>query len=451
MIRKNSLKLIFFCTVSFIFLLSLYTYIRLNTPIRPGIWINQLIFGLSLGFILLLFAMYYQLNNNLSNARKLETQLVGQKNDLEKSEYKFNRMFNLCPVSLSLAESPSGKIIMVNDQFLKTFKFSKDEVIGYTAEELGIITDPERERILEEVSRNDLSKNREIEMSDKSGAPVPVIVSAEKIEIGSQRYILGSYIEIHERKIAELSITRANEELKKMNEELSSFTYICSHDLQEPLRKIQTFISLFKDRDYNSVSEEGKHCIDRIHNSANRMQLLINDLLAYTRTETTDRNFEMVEFRDLLEEVQNDLKEEIHNKHATIRLEGQGQMRIMPFQFRQLMINILGNSLKFSADERALYIEIRYELAEHPDPDLEEMIPDARYHRITIADNGIGFQQSYSKKIFAIFQRLHSRLEYEGTGIGLAIVKKIIQNHRGYIFAYGQLGKGSVFEIYLPA
>jgi len=288
-------------------------------------------------------------------------------------------------------------------------------------------------------------------MFDSSGENVPVIVSAEKLELGGQLFLLGSYIEIHERKKAELSIARSNEELKKMNEELYSFTYICSHDLQEPLRKIQTFISLLKDRDYQQLSAEGKHHIDRIQNSANRMQLLINDLLTYSRTETIEKNFELVDLQDLLEEVLYNLKEEILAKKASIEIVGSGLVKVIPFQFRQLMINIISNSLKFSAEGRPLHIEIKHELVENPEFEGLEKTEEAKFHRVTISDNGIGFEQSYSQKIFTIFQRLHSRSEYEGTGIGLAIVKKIINNHQGHIYAYGQLGNGSAFDIFLPA
>ncbi len=246
-----------------------------------------------------------------------------------------------------------------------------------------------------------------------------------------------------------LELARNNEELEKMNRELKSFTYISSHDLQEPLRKIQTFSSILLDKEFNNLSENGKSQFKRMQSSAERMQTLIADLLAYSRTNTTDRVFENIELSKIVEEVEEDLQEELQQKHARIEMEHSVQIRIIQFQFRQLLHNLITNSLKFSTQEKSPVIKISCDIQKGNQQN-NALDPKRDYYHITISDNGIGFEQEYSEKIFELFQRLHSKADYVGTGIGLAIVKKIVENHSGFIRATSALGEGTKFDIYIP-
>jgi signal transduction histidine kinase len=245
-------------------------------------------------------------------------------------------------------------------------------------------------------------------------------------------------------------LEETNNELEKMNKELQAFAYISSHDLQEPLRKIQTFAAVISERESKNLSETGKDYFKRMQNAAARMQTLINDLLAYSRTNTTDLNFEDTHLNDILNEVKIDLKEELQEKNAVIEATHLCRANIIPFQFRQLLYNLLGNSIKFSDPERPLVIKIHSLIDFGQNLDNPKLIPDKQYCHIRVEDNGIGFDQKYSTRIFELFQRLQDRQQFKGTGIGLSIVKKIVENHNGIITANGEIDKGARFDIYLP-
>ncbi|MEO8086809.1 MAG: PAS domain S-box protein [Bacteroidota bacterium] len=248
-----------------------------------------------------------------------------------------------------------------------------------------------------------------------------------------------------------LELEQKNRDLEKMNKELQSFAYISSHDLQEPLRKIQTFASRITEKEKDNLSENGKDLFNRMQASAERMQSLIDDLLAYSRTHTLERDFQIINLGIVLEKVIQDLNEEIQQKNATIDNLGLCEVNIIPFQFRQLFYNLISNSLKFSSPERSLHILIKSEIGKGSKFDNRNLQSDLNYCHISVADNGIGYESQYNEKIFELFQRLHGRNEYRGTGIGLAIVKRIVENHNGIITANGNPGKGAAFHIYLPA
>ena len=246
-------------------------------------------------------------------------------------------------------------------------------------------------------------------------------------------------------------LEQKNADLEKMNKELQSFAYISSHDLQEPLRKIQTFSSIIMDREHASLTDNGKDMFRRMQNAALRMQTLIDDLLAYSRTNTSERKFEIADLNDIVAEVKADQREELQQKQAVIEAEELGTARIIPFQFRQLLHNLVSNSLKFSDPARPPRIAIKNEVGKGKDFDNDRLTEEKEYYHINVSDNGIGFEPEYSERIFELFQRLHGKQEYSGTGIGLSIVKKIVENHGGVITAKGALGKGAIFDIFIPA
>ncbi|KUJ61397.1 hypothetical protein AR687_13245 [Flavobacteriaceae bacterium CRH] len=241
-----------------------------------------------------------------------------------------------------------------------------------------------------------------------------------------------------------------NIDLEKMNKELQSFAYISSHDLQEPLRKIQTFATQIIEREAQNLSEIGKDKFQRMQNAAQRMQTLINDLLSYSRTSTAERVFERINLSEIIDDVKEDLKEEIEQKHAAVVSDQTCEVNIIPFQFRQLIYNLVSNSLKFTKPDILPVIKIKSIIVKGEDIDNKIVSPEKNYCHISISDNGIGFDQQYSAKIFEVFQRLHGREQYNGTGIGLAIVKKIVENHNGIITATGEKDQGATFDIYLP-
>ena len=255
-----------------------------------------------------------------------------------------------------------------------------------------------------------------------------------------------------ERQVTERTkqIAQNNIELENMNKELRSFAYISSHDMQEPLRKIQIFSSQILEEELNNLSEKGKDKFVRMKNSANRMQTLIEDLLTYSRTATAERVFEMGNLKEIVEEVKKELQDELEEKNAIIDIDADCDFMVIPFQFRQLINNLVSNSLKFVRLNQDPHISITCTKAIGATLNNEKLMPNEYYWHIIFEDNGIGFEEQYSQRIFEVFQRLHGKKEYIGTGIGLAIVKKIVENHSGIIEARGEINKGATFNIYIP-
>jgi signal transduction histidine kinase len=205
------------------------------------------------------------------------------------------------------------------------------------------------------------------------------------------------------------------------------------------------------------MSANGKDYLNRMNNAAKRMRALINDVLAYSRTKSVGTKSEKVNLAVVITEVKNEFAEIILEKNAVIEVGELGDVWINISQFKQLLINLLANALKFCKPGVVPRIKISGKIAkaiqfQSDNPGLPDgrLSPQQIYYQLTISDNGIGFDPQYKDKIFEVFQRLHSKEEYEGTGIGLAIVKKIAENHNGTITARSETGKGATFDIYLP-
>ena len=262
--------------------------------------------------------------------------------------------------------------------------------------------------------------------------------------------LLGTTADITDEIMSFRALEQRNMELERNNKELSSFNYVASHDLQEPLRKIQTFLSRLEDEEAENLSSKGTKYIDRIQNAATRMRLLIDDLLQFSRSNKADKVIEESNINLLLEAAKQDLAEVISAENAEITSDTFPTIKVIPFQIQQLFVNLLGNAIKYKAEGRTPKIVITHKVVDAED---EENIVKPKkpfYHKITFTDNGIGFEEQYAEQIFILFSRLHNKDEYSGTGIGLSICKKIVENHSGYITASGQPGKGAVFTVYLP-
>lgn len=296
--------------------------------------------------------------------------------------------------------------------------------------------------------------------------PLSAEILQAKVMVFSELYKKNRELQIREKEANTLNarITKANKELarqylaiekhaielKKKNSELDAFTYIASHDLQEPLRKIQTFTNIILDNEYPNLTPDGKAKFERILYSTNRMRELINDLLVFSRANIVDRKYENTDLNKIIESVKDALQENIKEKNAVIATDLHGDVKIIPFLFVQLMENLINNALKFCRTEVPLYIEIKSRIVSGSELQNEKLLPTENYCHISFQDNGIGFEPEHSEKIFGVFQRLHGKEIYDGTGIGLAIVKKIVENHNGIISATGKPMEGATFDIYLP-
>lgn len=392
------------------------------------------------------------------------TEQVIAKRKIEESEERFRSLADLMPAKISIADA-AGNATYFSKHWL-TFS-------GYTFEELRDfgyqkIMHPDE---LEEFQKRfehaaitgiDLAMEMWFKNSDGDYIWHLNIVSPIKDKNGEFVMWVGVTTEMQHQKeqredleqaVAERTeeLSAANEELIKMNTELEAFTYVSSHDLQEPLRKIRTIAGRMLEKENQNLSDSGKNYLHLMQNAAERMQTLILDLLAFSRLSMADRNFETTDLNIIIEEVRNEFKDTIAEKNAVIEVKEICEVKIIPFQFRQLMHNLISNALKFSNPKIPPHIKISSLNITYSQKNEANLPLHKEYCHISISDNGIGFEKEFAEKIFDVFQKLHAKDEYAGTGIGLAIVKKIIENHNGIITATSELMKGTTFNIYIPA
>ncbi len=398
--------------------------------------------------------------------------------ELKESQERFFNIFDNNPVPLSLAEIKTNKITYVNNMFCTTFGYDKEEVIGRSAQELQLIgaeeyqrvvayifghlqeersleelqsvSPAESEALLQRLRESEATKHFEVKYKRKNGELFPAVVSFEILKLNSENYAVTSYMDITERKKNEIQLKMQNEELEKINKELESFSYISSHDLQEPLRKIQLFAGHILEREYAHLSDKGKDQFKRMQLAAEKMQTLIQDLLTYSRTSNVPGEQEYGNLIEIVEELKYEYSESIHEKQATFEVSEEADLKFFNFQIRQILHNLIGNSLKFARPDHPPHILITSKIIAGRELPNENLDIEKQYYHLNFKDNGIGFKKEYRHKIFEVFQRLNGKEEYPGSGIGLAIVKKIVVNHEGVISASGEIDKGATFDIFIP-
>jgi light-regulated signal transduction histidine kinase (bacteriophytochrome) len=248
-----------------------------------------------------------------------------------------------------------------------------------------------------------------------------------------------------------MQLEETNKHLQLVNENLNQFAYIASHDLQEPLRKINIFSDMLMRKSHASLDHSGRLYLEKISGSAKRMSSLIRDLLEFSKLESKEKQFVSVDLNKVINRIKSDYELLINEKRATLHISDLCTIEAIPLQMNQLFYNLIGNAMKFSRKNTSPIIEISSRMVPREKIDVYPGLErNWDYAEIIVQDNGIGFHQNFADQIFIIFQRLHVKEQYEGTGIGLALCKKIIDNHQGKIFAKSEEDSGSSFHVILP-
>ncbi len=393
------------------------------------------------------------IRSDISELKRRESQLTRLSDALKMQNQHFDTALNNMVQGLCLFDDEQ-RLIVCNHRYLEMYGFSPEivkpgiqlrEIMEYSIS-LGNYRSEEAGRALaDRPVQAAMHEQSVLEQRLKDGRIIEVLHQPMP-GVGS----VATYEDITARAKAEAALKEHAEELERKNRELQDFAYVASHDLQEPLRKIQAFSDRLIRRCGDEVSEDGRLYIDRIQNSAARMHALILDLLSYSRVSTRTDPFEPTDLNQILKEVLSDLEIRVAETNAEVDVAELPTIDAAAIQMRQLFQNLIANAVKFQREDVTPRVEIGCKMLE-PTAEAVEQGQDWPTCRITVEDNGIGFEEKYAEQIFGIFQRLHGRSSYEGTGIGLATCRRIVERHGGTIEAQGRPGEGATFVITLPS
>lgn len=394
--------------------------------------------------LLLLFTAGLFVNQlyNKSREKAYLTKLVAERTkELEVSHLLFSDLFDLNPVALainSFENGEIGKILKVNAAFLSLFEFTdKEEVIGKTAIELNLVPSSQQlDNIASKVSDLNMMKDLEVNVVTKHGKILWLSTSVLLLDIDNTPSLFSASLDITQRKNSEEEIKKYAEELRVSNAELERFAHLASHDLQEPLRMVNSFMNLLARRLDGQLDDTSKQYIGFAVDGAQRMKTLVQDLLTYSRVGTNKEEFALTDLNDVMMYTSRVLEEEVMKNGVELTVSPMPVIVANKTLITQLFVNLVSNALKYHRDKEAK-IEVGF---------FEDQIKYTFY----VKDNGIGIDSKYFEMIFVIFQRLHSKSEYSGNGIGLAICKKIVETHKGEIWVDSEPGQGSTFYFTIP-
>src|SRR5437588_6336968 len=359
---------------------------------------------------------------------------------LSASEALYRQTFELATAGIAHVDL-TGRFMKVNRSLCEILGYSEKELIGRSVKELSHpadrdLTDAQRARVHE----GELDSVRFEKRYLKKGGSIvwaDLAVAVARDAHGHPQYEVALFDDITARKAAEAALREAHEELKRSNSELEQFAYVASHDLQEPLRMVSSYTQLLMRRYGDKLDGDAKEFTAFIVDGATRMKQLIEDLLAYSRVGTRDKNFKPVGAESPLERALANLRAAIQDSGATVTRDKLPTVRCDEVQLAQLFQNLIGNALKFRKPDAAPAVHVA-------------AADRGAEWEFTVRDNGIGIEPQYFERIFMVFQRLHDKGEYPGTGIGLAIVKKVVDRHGGRIWVQSQPGAGTTFHFTMP-
>jgi PAS domain S-box-containing protein len=350
--------------------------------------------------------------------------------ELRRSKENFAKAFISNPAAIAITRLADGKFININPAYTRIMEYETNELLGRTAAEMNIyVHSEERDQIIRQLGEQGNIRNYELHVRTKTGDTRSIVISMEPIIYNEEECILTVFIDISERQKMET-------ELRRSNDELEQFAYVASHDLQEPLRAVAGMVQLLGQRYQGKLDERADEYIGHAVEASTRMQKLINDLLDYSRVNRLGRSFESTAVERSLNNALANLQLAIQESQAQITHDPLPTLMTDSGQLTQVLQNLIGNAIKFRG-ERPLHIHIGAKKIEQA-------------WQFEVSDNGIGIESKYYERIFLVFQRLHTRREYPGTGIGLALCKKIIERHGGQIWVESQPGLGSTFYFTIP-
>ncbi|HEY0898816.1 MAG TPA: ATP-binding protein, partial [Sphingobacteriaceae bacterium] len=418
----------------------------------------------AVNYIVPLFGIGMNYMDTIRNEKKVIEQLDSEIKErihaqqvLEKREALLASAERIAGLGSWEFDTESGEVKW-SDEMFGIFGYSAHQVTPSIALQEKLTAPQFREALKKEILtaiRKKTSYSLEYEIIRPGGKRRFVLGQGKFITNGNK--LVGTLLDLTELREAnqKLSLNEALlrekiEELNRSNTELEQFAYIASHDLQEPLRKIRAFGERLEHKFSSQLPEEGLDYLERMKSAAERMQKLIDDLLTFSRLTRTTEAHRKLDLKSVFQQVISDLEYAIEKKNARIEINTRHCLEAVPSQIHQLFQNLVSNALKFTKPDATPVISITSSIIKGSEASNTVLLPDKEYCRITIQDNGIGFDSQYAEKIFVLFQRLHTRAEYPGTGIGLAICKKIIDNHNGWIGAESAEGEGATFTLILP-
>lgn len=387
------------------------------------------------------------------------TDLVVAKQNVERSEQNFRNMVKQAPVAMCIMLGPNHVVEVANDLIIELWGKNPDEVLNKPIfEAVPASKGQGLEELIAKVYQNGetfharerpvmLFRKNKYETIYQDFVYEPYRDSNGSI-IGVLAITIDVTAQVQARQKIEEVVEERTRDLKQSNAELAQFAYIASHDLQEPARKIRTFSEMLR-KSLVAIDARSDNYLSKIENSAARMLTLIRDVLTFSQLSKSRREFVRIDLNEILKAVKDDFELYIEEKAAIIRSEPLPVIYGIPIQISQLFGNLLSNALKYTSDKRP---EINISVSDVTSQKVKGILLDSSfaYYDISFTDNGIGFNSNNAEQIFDIFQRLHAKDEYQGTGIGLAMCRKICENHNGYIYAESVLGEGATFHVILP-
>lgn len=355
-----------------------------------------------------------------------------------------------------IAIDAEGRVVEWNPQAATTFGWARQEALGRSVAEL--LIPPRYRQAHQDGLRRFLATgegpvlNRRIEINalHRDGREFPVELAITPIQREGE-YLFSVFLhDITARKQVEEELAKRAQELARSNADLKQFAYVAAHDLQEPLRKIQSFGKRLQMVCGETLGSQERDYLERMQSAAGRMQALIDGLLAYSQVTTDAQSWTPVDLGEIAREVVADLELQIERSGGRVEVGELPTVDADPVQMRQLLQNLIGNGLKFHLPDTVPLVKLYGRPAGTRQPGPGETPPDGEGCEIVVEDNGIGFDQQEGERIFELFHRLHGRSEYEGVGVGLAICRKIAERHGGTIAAQGNPGSGARFTITFP-